>query len=77
MKDYKGSPAHDAGVLSAAQSVEHYEICRYGSLRAWAAEFGLSEAVPLLEANLEEEEATDEALSELAETVINQDAETA
>ena len=75
--DYKGSPALDAGLVSAAQSVEHYEISRYGTLIAWANELGLARAVPLLEATLEEEKATDEALSQLAETVINQEAEAA
>ena len=75
--DYKGSPALDAGLVSAAQSVEHYEISRYGTLIAWANELGLARAVPLLEATLEEEKATDEALNQLAETVINQEAEAA
>ena len=68
--DYKGSPALDAGLVSAAQSVEHYEISRYGTLIAWANELGLARAVPLLEATLEEEKATDEALSQLAEEAI-------
>ena len=75
--DYKGSPALDAGLVSAAQSVEHYEISRYGTLIAWANELGLTRAVPLLEASLEEEKATDEALTQIAETAINQEAEAA
>jgi ferritin-like metal-binding protein YciE len=74
MKDYKGSPALDAGLVSAAQAVEHYEICRYGTLRTWAQELGLQDAVTLLDATLDEEENTDEALSLLAEKVVNQDA---
>jgi ferritin-like metal-binding protein YciE len=45
MKEYKGSPALDAGLLAAAQSVEHYEISRYGTLRAWAEELGLTDAL--------------------------------
>src|SRR6478672_11697106 len=77
MKEYKGSPALDAGLLAAAQAVEHYEISRYGTLIAWAEELGLDESVPLLEENLEEEEATDEALTEMAKTAINQQAEAA
>ena len=44
MKEYKGSPALDAGLLAAAQAVEHYEISRYGTLRTWAQELGLSDA---------------------------------
>jgi ferritin-like metal-binding protein YciE len=77
MDDYKGSPALDAGLLSAAQAVEHYEISRYGTLSAWAEELGLRDAVAFLEATLEEEEATDEALTKIAETVVNQEAEAA
>jgi ferritin-like metal-binding protein YciE len=57
--------------------VEHYEISRYGTLSAWATELDLRDAVPLLEATLEEEEATDEALTQLAEAVVNQQAEAA
>ena len=77
MDDYKGSPAIDAGLLSAAQAVEHYEISRYGTLIAWAEELGLSDAVPLFQQTLEEEKATDEALTQLAEAAINQEAEAA
>jgi ferritin-like metal-binding protein YciE len=77
MKDYKGMPALDAGLLSAAQSVEHYEISRYGTLKTWAGELGLDRAVKLLDATLAEEKATDEALTELAETAVNQQAEAA
>src|SRR6185503_5567917 len=72
--EYKGSPALDAGLIAAAQAVEHYEMSRYGTLCAWAHELGHSKSVKLLEATLDEEEATDEALSVLAETVINQEA---
>jgi ferritin-like metal-binding protein YciE len=45
MEEYKGSPALDAGLLAAAQAVEHYEISRYGTLRAWAEELGLNDAI--------------------------------
>jgi ferritin-like metal-binding protein YciE len=76
MKEYKGSPALDAGLLSAAQSVEHYEISRYGTLATWAEELGLDQAVRLLKTTLAEEKKTDEALSALAETCVNQEAET-
>jgi ferritin-like metal-binding protein YciE len=75
MSEYKDSPALDAGLLAAAQAVEHYEISRYGTLRTWADELGLDEAVELLEATLAEEEATDQALTEIAEDVVNQEAE--
>jgi ferritin-like metal-binding protein YciE len=77
MKEYKGSPALDAGLLAAAQAVEHYEISRYGTLKAWAEELGLNDAAELLQETLDEEEATDEALTEIAKSAINQQAEAA
>ena len=75
MQEYKGSPALDAGLLAAAQAVEHYEITRYGTLATWADELGMTEAGELLKTTLGEEEATDKALSELAEAVVNQEAQ--
>ena len=75
IKEYKGSPALDAGLLAAAQAVEHYEISRYGTLRTWAEELGFDKAAKLLQETLDEEEATDQALTELAEAVVNQEAQ--
>ncbi|MBV8920149.1 YciE/YciF ferroxidase family protein [Bradyrhizobium sp.] len=75
MKEFKNAPALDAGLLAAAQAVEHYEISRYGTLRTWAEELGLAEIAELLQATLEEEEATDQTLTELATSVINLEAE--
>ncbi|MEK1900274.1 MAG: ferritin-like domain-containing protein, partial [Rhizobium sp.] len=66
MEEYKGTVALDAGLISAAQAVEHYEIARYGTLITWAKQIGLNDAVALLQANLAEEEATDKKLTELA-----------
>jgi ferritin-like metal-binding protein YciE len=77
MKEYKGSPALDAGLLAAAQAVEHYEISRYGTLIAWAEELGLQDAVSLLQETLEEEKMTDETLTDIAKTAVNQQAEAA
>lgn len=77
MDEYKDSPALDAGLLAAAQAVEHYEISRYGTLIAWAGELGLKDAVRLLDQTLEEERKTDAALSEIAESVVNQEAQAA
>jgi ferritin-like metal-binding protein YciE len=74
MKEFKGSAALDAGLLASAQAVEHYEISRYGTLKAWAAQLGLREAVSLLDATLEEEKRTDQVLTKLAEAVVNQEA---
>lgn len=75
MKEFKGAPALDAGLLAVAQAVEHYEISRYGTLRTWAEELGMQDAAELLQATLDEEEATDRALTELATSVINLEAE--
>ena len=77
MKEYKGSPALDAGLLAAAQAVEHYEMSRYGTLKTWAGELGLDDVVRLLDQTLEEEKKTDAALTKIAETVVNQQAEAA
>ncbi|TBW40360.1 ferritin-like domain-containing protein [Siculibacillus lacustris] len=71
MESFKGTPALDAGLVSAAQAVEHYEIARYGTLKAWADELGMPEAAALLAETLKEEVATDERLTELAGARIN------
>ena len=71
MDEFKGTIALDAGLAAAAQAVEHYEIARYGTLRTWANQLGLTDAVSLFEATLQEEIATDQALSELAEAEAN------
>jgi ferritin-like metal-binding protein YciE len=71
MEEFKGTPALDAGLISSAQAVEHYEITRYGTLRTWANQLGYRDAVKLLEATLKEEEQTDEDLTKLAETAVN------
>ena len=75
IKDFKGMPALDAGLLAAAQAVEHYEISRYGTLATWADELGYSEAVDLLKATLQEEKNTDKALAGIAKSVVNIEAE--
>ena len=77
MDEYKGTPALDAGLLAAAQAVEHYEISRYGTLKCWASELGYDDAVKLLDATLNEEKKTDVALTKLAESEVNMHAQTA
>ena len=77
MKEFKDSPALDAGLIASAQAVEHYEISRYGTLKAWAEELGLEEAVGLLEQTLQEEKKTDQALNELALSSLNMEAQQA
>jgi len=77
MKEFKGAPALDAGLLAAAQAVEHYEISRYGTLKTWASELGLKQSAKLLETTLSEERKTDETLTRLAESEVNQHAQAA
>ena len=74
MEEFKGTSALDAGLLSGAQAVEHYEISRYGTLKAWAAKLNLPEAVRLLDQTLQEEKNTDQLLSRLAESSLNRKA---
>lgn len=71
IEDYKGTSALDAGLISAAQAVEHYEIARYGTLKSWAEQMGKADIVSLLDATLKEETATDKKLSQLGESSIN------
>ena len=66
MSEAKDQDVLNAGLIAAAQAVEHYEMARYGTLRAWAEQLGMPEAVELLQATLEEETLTDEKLNQLA-----------
>jgi ferritin-like metal-binding protein YciE len=75
IEDFKDSDALDAGLVSAAQAIEHYEIARYGTLRTWAQQMGMNDAAQLLEQTLEEEKKTDALLTQLAESSANQEAE--
>ena len=61
----------DAGLIAAAQKVEHYEIASYGTARAWAQQLGNDRAARLLQETLEEEKKTDTTLTELAVSSIN------
>ena len=74
MKEYADTPALDAGLLAAAQAVEHYEISCYGTLKAWATKLGMPNAVELLDQTLNEEKKTDDALSKIALSTINAEA---
>jgi len=75
MKEFKNSSALDAGLIAAAQKVEHYEIASYGTVSAWAEQMGHTAALGLLRQTLEEEKAADEKLTEIAETLANVEAE--
>ena len=71
MEAFAGGPALDAGLIAAAQAVEHYEIARYGALRSWAELAGLDDAANLLDETLIEEQDTDTLLTQLAEEKVN------
>ncbi len=74
MEEYEGSPALDAGLLAAAQAIEHYEISRYGTLKRWAELLGYPDAVKLLDQTLKQESNTDENLTKLADAFVNEEA---
>lgn len=74
MEEYDDTPALDAGLLAAAQAVEHYEISRYGTLKTWAGKLGLNEAVKLLDETLAEEKKTDDTLTKIAVSAVNAEA---
>jgi len=74
MDTFKGTKALDAGLVAAAQAVEHYEMARYGTLCAWAEVMGMQDAAGVLRQTLEEEKKTDELLNQLAEGGVNQNA---
>ena len=71
METFADSPALDAGLISSAQAVEHYEITRYGTLKTWAKQLGRNDVVKLLDATLQEEHATNDKLTDLAENGEN------
>ena len=70
----KGSITRDAGIISAAQKVEHYEIASYGTLKTLASVLGYNEAAEILNATLQEEKKADDTLTQIAEASINQSA---
>ncbi|WGG60794.1 ferritin-like domain-containing protein [Brucella intermedia] len=77
MEEFKDTPALDAGLISSAQAVEHYEITRYGTLKRWATELGMADAAKLLDQTLQEESKTDSDLTKLADASVNRRAKAA
>ena len=77
LDEFKGTPALDAGLLAAAQAVEHYEIARYGTLKRWAQVLGMKDAAKLLDETLSEEVSTDEKLTTVADKDVNEHAKAA
>ena len=77
MEEFDDEDAIDAGLIGAAQKVEHYEIAAYGTARTHAEVLGFTKAARLLQQTLDEEEATDKKLTQLAESIVNVEAATA
>jgi len=74
MKEFSDSDVLDAGLIAAAQRVEHYEMAGYGCARTYAHLLGLTDQAEVLQRTLDEEGDTDEKLTDLAESVVNIDA---
>lgn len=77
LEDFGGTSAGDAVLIGCAQAIEHYEIARYGMLKAWATQLGMRDAAKLLDQTLQEERAADAKLSKIAETIANRQAKAA
>jgi ferritin-like metal-binding protein YciE len=75
MSDAETPEVLHAGLIGCAQAVEHYEMARYGTLKAWAEQLGMQDAVKLLDETLQEEKQTDEKLTALATSTVNADAD--
>jgi ferritin-like metal-binding protein YciE len=77
MEEFDDEDAIDAGLIGAAQKVEHYEIAGYGTARTHAEVLGFTKVSKLLQQTLDEETATDKKLTQLAESIVNVEAATA
>lgn len=74
LEEEAGPEVQDAGLIAAAQKVEHYEISAYGTARTWARQLGLDQAAKLLEASLDEEREADQTLNGIATSSVNREA---
>lgn len=72
LSSIKDEKSMDAAIIASAQTVEHYEIARYGSMVSWARELGRSDAADILQETLDEEHAADQTLTDCAETAANE-----
>ena len=75
MQEVEDPNALDAALIAAAQSVEHYEIAGYGTARTWAQQLGRQQDAQILQQTLQEEEQTDKLLTQVAESLVNRDAQ--
>ncbi|MEP9377929.1 DUF892 family protein [Aquabacter sp. CN5-332] len=76
LEDFGDTPAGDAVLIGCAQAIEHYEIARYGMLKTWAMQLGLTDAAKLLDLTLQEEKKADALLTRIAEASVNSNAQT-
>lgn len=74
IEQFEAGPVRDAGIVGAAQAVEHYEMARYGTIIAWAKAVGANDVVRLMQETLEEEKQADTKLNQLAQQRLNQQA---
>jgi len=77
LEEVAPGPVLDAAIIVCAQKNEHYEICSYGTLIAWATQLGLNSIVPLLQQTLDEETAANDGLSKVATGAVNEEADAA
>jgi ferritin-like metal-binding protein YciE len=75
LEDFGDTPAGDAVLIGCGQAVEHYEIARYGMLKAWATQLGMNDVAKLLDATLQEEKKADALLTQIAEKAANPSAQ--
>ncbi|SEF12235.1 Ferritin-like metal-binding protein YciE [Rhizobiales bacterium GAS191] len=76
LEDFGGTAAADAVIIGCGQAIEHYEMARYGLLKAWAAQLGMADAAKLLDDTLQEEKKADALLTQIADKVVNRTAQT-
>ena len=74
IEQFEAGPVRDAGIVGAAQAVEHYEMARYGTIIAWAKAVDANDVVRLMQETLEEEKQADKKLNQLAQQRLNQEA---
>ncbi|WP_127088276.1 ferritin-like domain-containing protein [Aquabacter cavernae] len=74
LEEFGDTPAGDAVLIGCGQAIEHYEIARYGMLKTWATQLGLTDAAKLLDLTLEEEKKADALLTQIAEASVNSNA---
>lgn len=75
VEETEAGPVRDAGIIAACQKVEHYEIATYGTLVEWANQLDNSDASAILQETLKEEYGADDKLTEIAKSIVNEEAD--